>query len=283
MRFLPCQSMFIGLALLLLGSAGSALADDSDKGQHRQPVIIGHRGLLHHAPENTLAGFAACLDLRIGFELDVRRTRDGQLVCLHDDNVKRTTGTAGKVADLNLAELQQLDAGRGFDSAFAGERVPTLEAVFRLLAREKKDRTLVALDLKIDDAMLTTDVVQLAKKHGVLGNVMCIGLAISDPAVRRKLRQADPQTPVAVLANTAGDLPKALADADGDWVYVRFLPTAEQVAQIHRAGKRVFLVGVLVSGREPENWLWARNVGVDALLTDFPLECRQLWRSGMGR
>src|SRR5262249_24598311 len=42
------------------------------------PGLIGHRGLLRHAPENTLASFSACLDLRLGFELDVRRSKDGQ-------------------------------------------------------------------------------------------------------------------------------------------------------------------------------------------------------------
>src|SRR3569623_1559747 len=58
-----------------------------------QPV--GHRGLIQHAPENTLAGFAACIGLKIGFELDVRRTRDGRLVCIHDATVARTTNGTG--------------------------------------------------------------------------------------------------------------------------------------------------------------------------------------------
>src|SRR5262249_32935764 len=46
----------------------------------KTPILVGHRGLMRHAPENTLAGFAACLDLGLGLELDVRRTRDGHLV-----------------------------------------------------------------------------------------------------------------------------------------------------------------------------------------------------------
>ena len=84
------------------------------------PLLVGHRGLLHQAPENTLAGFAACLELRVGFELDIRRTKDGHLVCLHDDDLRRTTNGKGSVAEFTLAELQQLDAGRGFDPSFAG-------------------------------------------------------------------------------------------------------------------------------------------------------------------
>src|SRR5262249_59328035 len=57
----------------------------------------------------SLANFRACLDLRIGFEFDVRRTRDGHLVCLHDEAVDRTTDGEGKVADLTLDQVRKLD------------------------------------------------------------------------------------------------------------------------------------------------------------------------------
>jgi glycerophosphoryl diester phosphodiesterase len=71
------------------------------------------------------ATFAACIDLRVGVELDVRRTRDGQFVCTHDSTVNRTT--TGTVSELSLRELRQFDAGTKFDPLFTGERVPTLE------------------------------------------------------------------------------------------------------------------------------------------------------------
>jgi glycerophosphoryl diester phosphodiesterase len=60
------------------------------------PLIVAHRGLLHHAPENTLANFRACLELRLGFEFDVEQTKDGHLVCIHDGTVDRTTNGTGK-------------------------------------------------------------------------------------------------------------------------------------------------------------------------------------------
>ena len=65
-----------------------------------QPLIVAHRGLLRHAPENTLANFRACLELRIGFEFDVERTKDNHLVCMHDNTVDRTTNGTGKVSEL---------------------------------------------------------------------------------------------------------------------------------------------------------------------------------------
>jgi len=112
-----------------------------------RPTVIGHRGLVQSAPENTLAGFRACLGLRVGFEWDVRRTKDGQLVCLHDETVDRTTSGKGRLADLTLAELRRLDAGRWFDAAFAEERVPQVEEVLEVLARSPPEAGLLAVDL----------------------------------------------------------------------------------------------------------------------------------------
>src|SRR5690242_15524939 len=74
-------------------------------------MIVAHRGLLRHAPENTLANFRACLELRLGFEFDVQRTEDGHLVCIHDETVDRTTDGTGTVAGMTLEQLRRLDAG----------------------------------------------------------------------------------------------------------------------------------------------------------------------------
>jgi glycerophosphoryl diester phosphodiesterase len=239
------------------------------------PVVVGHRGLPTHAPEETLATFRACIDLRVGVELDVRRTRDGQLVCLHDATVDRTTDGKGKVADLSLRELCQLDAGKKFDASFTGERVPTLDEFFTLL-HERKSAILVAIDLKEPDC--EADVVKLAEKHGVLKQLVFIGLTIENAKVREKLHEASATVACAALCPAADKLADAIADKSAEWVYVRFIPTADEVKTVHDAGKRVFLVGPLVMGNEPANWAKGRAAGVDAILTDYPLECRASWR-----
>ena len=78
------------LVLSLVAAGANAVAAEP------RPLIVAHRGLLRHAPENTLANFRACLELRLGFEFDVQATKDGQLVCIHDGTVDRTTtGRAG--------------------------------------------------------------------------------------------------------------------------------------------------------------------------------------------
>ena len=240
------------------------------------PVVVGHRGLVKHAPEETHANFRACIALQLSIELDVRRTRDGQLVCLHDDTVNRTTDGTGKVADLSLRELRQLDAGKKFDPAFAGERVPTLEEVFALFRDRKATALLIAVDLKVPDC--EADVVKLAEKYGVFKQLVFIGLTIEKPTVREKLLEANKDAACAALCPAAEKLAAALEDKTCSWVYVRFIPTADEVKRVHAAGKKVFLVGPLVMGNEPDNWAKGRAAGVDALLTDYPLECRAGWR-----
>ena len=102
------------------------------------PIAIAHRGLLRNAPENTLPAFAACLELRMGIELDIRTTADGHLVVIHDDNIHRTTDGPNKsIRDLNLAAVKKLDAGSWFDAAYQGTKVPTLEETFQLIQKRK--------------------------------------------------------------------------------------------------------------------------------------------------
>jgi glycerophosphoryl diester phosphodiesterase len=156
--------------------------------------------------------------------------------------------------------------------------VPALDEVFALLKERGHKETLVAIDLKIDDNKVEAEVVRLANKHGVLSRLVFIGTTIDSAEVRKRLKEADAKAPTAVLAQTADDLEKALAVKDADWAYLRFIPTAAQVKQTHKAGKKVFLVGNLVMPHKPDNWDKARLAGVDAMLMDYPLECRMHWR-----
>lgn len=86
--------------------------------------VVGHRGNCAHAPENTLTSFRQAAALGVdALEFDVRLTRDGEVVVFHDPTVLRTTGAAGTVAELTLAELRGLDAGATF-SADGGRTHP---------------------------------------------------------------------------------------------------------------------------------------------------------------
>lgn len=118
------------------------------------PLVIAHRGASRQAPENTLAAVDAAHRAGLTWvENDVRRTRDGQLVVVHDATLRRTTdapralpGRAPwRVADLTAAEIARLDAGSWFAARFAGERVPTLDRYLRRLDRNHQS---LLLELK---------------------------------------------------------------------------------------------------------------------------------------
>ena len=260
-------------ALLLLAFHASAVAQEPTR-----PLIVAHRGLLQHAPENTLANFRACLELRLGFEFDVQRTKDGHLICIHDDTVNRTTNGTGKVADLTLEEIRRLDAGSWFDPKFAGEKIPTVEEVLAVVADHHQKDVLIAVDLKA--AAVEHDVVILAEQHKVLHRLLFIGRTISEPGVRERIKAASTKAQTATVANNADEFPKALAAPNTDCVYFRYLPPKEQMDAVRGAGKRSFIAGTTVSGNVPENWRQAADVGIMGILTDFPLELRAVLRKG---
>ncbi|MFH0179623.1 glycerophosphodiester phosphodiesterase [Streptomyces cacaoi] len=109
---------------------------DARAGSAFRPSVIAHRGASAHAPENTLDAVDEAASLGILWvENDVQRTRDGELVVIHDDSLRRTTdaeevfpGRAPwKVRDFTAAEIALLDAGSWFGAAYTGVRVPTLK------------------------------------------------------------------------------------------------------------------------------------------------------------
>ncbi len=243
-----------------------------------RPLIVAHRGLLRHAPENTLANYRACLELRIGFEFDVERTEDGHLVCIHDSTVDRTTKGTGRVSELTGEEIHQLDAGSWFDPKFAGEKVPTVDEVLKLVAEYRQHDVLIAVDLKADN--VGQDVVRLAEKQRVLHRLLFIGRTITEPRLREQIKSASTKAHTAAVANNAAEFPKALAAPNADWVYMRFLPTNEQIEAVHRLKKRAFIAGPTVSGNVPGNWQQVSNAGIDGILTDFPLKLGSMLRQG---
>ena len=84
----------------------------------RFPRTIGHRGARGYAPENTLAGIRTAAEQGVCWvEVDVKLTRDGVPILMHDDTVDRTTDGRGAVATMDFADLSRLDAGKPFGPA----------------------------------------------------------------------------------------------------------------------------------------------------------------------
>lgn len=152
MRPLSTLTVLAPIVLAVLGGSAQAgvlrdrLYDPADG-----VLVVAHRachqpapshGFEHSVPENSLAALERCVALGVDLvEIDVRRTRDGALVLMHDAKVDRTTDGKGRVADLTLARIQAL---RLKDAHGGTQAPPTLEAFLRAA----QGRILVNVDLK---------------------------------------------------------------------------------------------------------------------------------------
>jgi len=104
-----------------------------------RPLVIAHQGGEHLAPSNTLASFKNGYELGADvLEFDIHMTKDGHLVAIHDDTVDRTTDGSGRVNDMTLEEIKELDAGHYFEDldgkySFRGKglEIPTIEEIFK--------------------------------------------------------------------------------------------------------------------------------------------------------
>ncbi len=101
--------------------------------------VIAHRGASYDSPENTLAAFRLAWEQEAdGIEADFRLTRDGQIVCIHDEDTLRVSGTKLVVAESTWQQLQELDVGRWKGECWSGERIPTLREVLACIPTGKK-------------------------------------------------------------------------------------------------------------------------------------------------
>ncbi len=132
------------LALGLSAVPLTTLAFTHASSTHVAAVAIGHRGDAADAPENTMAAVDRAHRAGVDWvENDVQRTRDGQLVVMHDATLDRTTDARARyphrapwrIADFTLAEIERLDAGSWFGGGFTGQRVPTLDGYLRRIER----------------------------------------------------------------------------------------------------------------------------------------------------
>ncbi|MDX1807441.1 MAG: glycerophosphodiester phosphodiesterase [Paenisporosarcina sp.] len=124
---------------------------DKEALQYGHPIILAHRGGSQIAPENSMVAFKKSAELGVhGFEIDIRLTKDEEIIVFHDEFIDRTTDGAGRVADMTLSELKAFDLGYQFlntqqeyEYRGQGETVITLRELF-----EEFPQMLINIDMK---------------------------------------------------------------------------------------------------------------------------------------
>lgn len=136
--------------------------------QSKKVMVVAHRGDWRHAPENSLQAIKNCIDMGVDIvEIDIRKTKDGHLVVIHDKTLDRTTTGQGKVADWTLDSLKTLYLKNGLGRA-SNHRIPTLEEA--MLA--SKGKIMVNLDKSYD---YFAKVYNILEKTGTTDHVVIKG------------------------------------------------------------------------------------------------------------
>ncbi len=244
-----------------------------------RPRTIAHRGASALAPENTFASFATAIELGVEWvETDVRMTRDGHLVCIHDATLDRTTNGTGPVNEMDLADIRQLDAGSWFDRS--GAKLPWDLIRFRVLTLTEvldltRGRATLVLHLKSPELYpgLEQRILDDLQRSGVLdgdGDVLLESFSVGS---MRLLALLAPRIPRIQLVMPGSD---ALSDSALDKIagYAQGIGpcqttvTAERVAAAHVRGLQV-TPWTVNARKDMERLIQA---GVDGIITDNPVE-----------
>jgi glycerophosphoryl diester phosphodiesterase len=222
------------------------------------PLIIGHRGASAVAPENTLAAFEAAIAAGAdGIEFDVRMTRDGVPVVIHDETLYRTSRVRGRVADMSADQLNQFD-------------VPSVERLFDLF---KSNELVLYLELKDKQMQLVEECCRLVKRYRFEDRVI---FACFEHSALQTVKQIDPAFKTAALFQppAAFILKRAHAiGADGLALHHR-LCNARLIEEANQAGFKVTVWTV-----DDPAWLkHARAMDIHALITNNPSALIQLNR-----
>jgi len=262
------------------------------------PLVIAHRGARSLAPENTLV--AARLAWRLGadgWELDVRMTKDGELILMHDETLSRTTNapylfpnrSPWLVNDFTLAEIKMLDAGSWFvdqdpygtiaagevspeeAANFRGEKVPTLKEALTLTKElgfwvniELKSRPSFVLSPQAKD--LANRTVALIREMGLERNVL---ISSFDPTILQYLATLAPDIPTALLVSSLPADPVSYLQALGvNALNPRYDLVNENLLQtLSKAGFKIYIWTV----NEPEDLKrFSSDPRITGIITDWP-------------
>ncbi|MCH7835733.1 MAG: glycerophosphodiester phosphodiesterase [Chloroflexi bacterium] len=221
-----------------------------------RPLVISHRARAGHAPENTLAGIRAALQIGAdAIEVDVQASADGLPVLMHDLTLDRTTNGSGDLVSLTLEQLQALDAG--------GEPVPTFAQALEMT----RGRALLVAEIKRPGCeRALAEVIRAAE---ALADVMVWSFL---PPALEAMRQAEPMVPGALLIapQSMGNWPSMQDLAlrlDLQAVSVFHLNLdASVIAQARRHGLAVY-AWTADTERDIQRLL---DLGVDGIVTNYP-------------
>lgn len=223
--------------------------------------VSAHRGGARKAPENTLSALEYAIESKSDFaEIDVQETKDGEIVLMHDNNLKRTTGLNANIWTLTYDELSQLDAGVRFHKSFRGEKIPTLKEAIE--AARGKIQLNIEVKYNGHNQNIIRKVIRIIEEEEFTEN--CV-LTSMNYKFLQQAKKLNPDLRTGYTMNmTYGDL----KDMDGaDFFSVKYTYiTGQFVEKVHALGKEVYAWTLNYQG-DIQRMV---NCKVDNIITDDP-------------
>jgi glycerophosphoryl diester phosphodiesterase len=213
---------------------------------------IGHRGARAYEPENTIRSFKKAIEIGVdAVELDVRKTKDGQLVVIHDPDMKRTTDGKGLVSELTLKEIKAFSTEKG-------EKIPTLKETLDFLDKKVK----ILIELK--EAGVEEEVLALVRENGLQKSVIVTSFLEN---ALQKVRELDKDIATGLIYAKHKNPLKAALELKAQYLvaFYRFTHTAN-IQKAHENGLKVIVWTV----NTPEEVAAYVQKGVDGITSDKP-------------
>lgn len=248
-----------------------------------KPLVFAHRGASAVLPEHTLPAYIRALEDGVdGVECDVRLTRDGHLVCLHDRRLERTSNGRGRVSAHTLAQLERLDFGSwhpgGCSATTDATRVLTLDRLLRTLRKAGRPVRLL-VETKHPTRYgpeVERRLVALLHAHGLTAPApdepVQVTVMSFSPLALRRVRHLAPSLPTVLLLEALpgvirlGRLPFGARIAGPGVRLIRARP--ELVPAMRAVGNQIYVWTV----NQPTDLDLALRLGVDGIITDRPAE-----------
>ncbi|NAX22162.1 glycerophosphoryl diester phosphodiesterase [Vibrio sp. V39_P1S14PM300] len=229
------------------------------------PIIVGHRGVAGHYPENTRVSVQAAIDMGLKWvEIDVQPTRDNVLIVCHDHTIDRCSNGKGRVDQYTLAELQQFDFGQWFSAQFADEPVMTLAELLQLAAEHGLG---LNIEVKVDRHDVASVAAQLKEQldQGPLPQSQIL-LSSFSHGIIRELHQHCPGYRLGVLSERLSKKDwDVLREVNAFSCNLNYTWTSEKhIDELHQHGYQVWCYTV----NRAEKFKHLDKV--DAIFTDYP-------------
>lgn len=243
--------------------------------------IIAHRGANKKAPQNTVPAFVTAINEGTdGFETDVHLTRDGIPVICHNYTIDATSDGRGPITSYKLEELKKFDFGSYFSEEFKNTPLPTLDEFLEITSNSDCEIINIELKCPTDNNILrlVEKTLESVKKHGCLDRVI---ISSFSPEVLMTVKKTDPRCKTAFLYPINNPAvcrfilyPFFMVKKIGcDIIHPAYIAvTKNLVAMAHKMGIQVNVWTV----NEKNTIIKLLEYGVDGLITDKPLETRQI-------